>query len=89
MNIWQRLQDIGALKRSHQPDVVAECERFKSDPAFQQYVDEAKFNIITQLYALQEDEIEQFKQLKRSQMALEGFSGFIDNAIVSEKMKNR
>ena len=87
MNLWERLQNIGLLKRSPQPDVAAECLRFQADQAFQQYVDEAKFQIITQLYALQENQVEEFQQLIRSKMALEGLTDFIDQAIISEKMK--
>jgi hypothetical protein len=89
MNLWERLKDIGVLKRDEQPDVSAEALRFKADQAFQQYVDTARFNIIMQLYALSVDDIDGFAQLKRSQMALEGLNDFIDSAIMTERLKNR
>ena len=89
MTIWQKLKSIGILKRDEQPEIAAECARFKSDQAFQQYIDEAKFSIITQLYALGVDEVEEFQKLKRCQLALDGFGDFIDGAIMTEKMKQK
>ena len=89
MTLWERLQDFGILKRSEQVDISAEAERFKSDPAFQQYVDTAKFNIITQFWSLEITDIDGFQQLKRCQQALDGLPAYIDNAIYSEMLKNR
>lgn len=89
MNLWRKLQEIGILKRDAQTDIAAECRRFKADQAFQQYIDAARFNIIEQLTALSEDNIDEFKQLKRSQMALDGFEHFMDAAITTEMMKER
>ena len=89
MTLWERLQDIGILRRSYQADIAAECGRFKADQAFQQYMDNARFNIITQLDALELDDIEGYQRLKRFQMALDGFVDYIEGAIIDEKMKER
>lgn len=89
MNLWERLQEAGIVKKSKPADILAECSRFRAEPAYQQYLDEAKFNIISQLWGLGVDDLEQFQALKRSQMALEGFDDFIEQAIVSEQMRQR
>ena len=89
MTIWERLQNLNILKRSEQPYIAAECSRFKSDQAFEQYMDEAKFNIITRLWELPIDDVAGFQELKRFQMALDGFNDFIDTAICSEMLKNK
>lgn len=88
MNLREALYKIGLLKRLPQ-DISAESARFKSDQAFQQYMDEAQYNIITGLISLDVDDVEGFKKLKYSQMALSGFNDFIDQAIISEKMRER
>jgi hypothetical protein len=88
-SLWEQLKDIGILKKYEKADVVGDAKRFRADPAFQRYLDEAQFNIITQLQGLQLGDVDEFQELKRMQMALNGLSDFIDNAIMSEQMKNR
>ena len=89
MTIWERLQNLNILKRSEQPYIAAECSRFKSDQAFEQYMDEAKMNIIQRLWELDAKDVEGFLELKKFQLALDGFNDFIDTAITSEIMKNK
>lgn len=89
MALWTKLQNIGLLKRNEQPDIVAECSRFKADQAFQQYLDAARFNIITELHGLDATDVDGFTRLKLCQQALDGFSNFMEQAIISEMMKER
>lgn len=87
--LWQYLQQLGILKRDKQPDIAAECVRFRSDQAYLQYLDEARHSIALQLYSLGVEDVEKFRKLKRCQLALDGLDDFIDTAITSEIMKNR
>lgn len=89
MTLWERFRNIGLLKTDFQKECAAEAGRFRADQAFQLYMDQAKFNIASQLLALEPDEVEKFKDLKRCQQALDGFTDFIDTAIINEKMKGR
>lgn len=89
INLWEMLQSAGIIKQQEQPDISAEAERFKADQAFQQYVDTAKFNIITQLWSLTPEQVDEFQQLKRCQQALDGLTSYIDDAIASEMLKQR
>ena len=89
MTLWEKFRSIGLLQTDFQKECAGEAARFKSDQAFKLYMDQARFNIATQLLALEPDEVEKFKDLKRCQQALDGFSAFIDTAILDEKMRNR
>lgn len=89
MTLWEGLQKIGIIKRPEQKDFFVECQRFKDDPAFQLYLDNAKFNIISQMWALEHTDIEGFRYLKACQQAIDGLTGFVESAIASEKLKNR